>query len=140
MVHQFLQPPAKESIDQAPLSEQELKVCMAVCSGLGLLPDFQNVKQHQQIEYSNDPQERPGDARTDHAAKILENGQLSLDCRGRVGDRNSENHYDGRMAEREEKSNAQRLLSLLQHKAHGVIDRRDVVSVEGMAQTEHVCD
>ncbi len=44
------------------------------------------------------------------------------------------------MAQREEEPYAQRALSLLQHEAHGVIDRRDVIRIESMAQTEQVGD
>src|ERR1700688_4257936 len=42
------------------------------------------------------------------------------------------------MTQREEKSGAQRLFALLQHETYGVVDRRDVVCIEGVPQTKHI--
>src|ERR1700688_825067 len=42
------------------------------------------------------------------------------------------------MTQREEKSGAQRLFALLQHETHGVVDRRDMVCIEGVPQTKHI--
>ena len=47
-------------------------------------------------------------------------------------------HDDGRMAEREEEADADRPLAFLHQLARHVVDRRDMVGIDGMAQAERI--
>ena len=42
------------------------------------------------------------------------------------------------MTQRKEEADAQGPLALLQHEPHRVVDRRDVIGIESVAQPEHV--
>ena len=53
---------------------------------------------------------------------------------------NREQEHDRRMTEREKEADAERAAAFLQHESHRIVDRRDVVGVEGVAQSEHVGD
>src|SRR5438094_733364 len=57
---------------------------------------------------------------------------------GRRVEAQAEQEDDRRVAQREEESNAQRLLPLLEQLARGVVDGRDMVGIEGMAKTVDV--
>ena len=48
--------------------------------------------------------------------------------------------HDRRMTQRKEEADAERPLALLQHESHRVVDRRDVIGIERVAQPEHVGD
>ena len=65
------------------------------------------------------------------SSSVLERG------RGR-GDADGRQHHHGRMAEREEQAGRQRALALLHELAGDVVDGRDVVGVDRMAQPEAV--
>ena len=54
------------------------------------------------------------------------------------GEEQGEDEDDGRVAQREEEPDAQRPLALAHELARRVVDRRDVVGVEGVAQPERV--
>ena len=47
-------------------------------------------------------------------------------------------HHHRRMAEREKEADADRPLALLHQLARHVVDRRDMVGIDGVAQTERV--
>ena len=96
-----------------------------------------------EVEDSDQDQEAARDQRADRAADASELRRclpttpctIALD-RQAEGDRDQQHH--GRVAEREEEAHADRLLALLQQLARGVVDGRDVVGVEGVAQPEGV--
>ena len=83
-------------------------------------------------------QEGARDQRPDHAADVLEAGEVALDVLGRDGDGQGQADDHGRMAQGEEEPDAERPLAPLHQVAGGVVDGRDVVGVEGVAQPEAV--
>ena len=111
-----------------------------VFSRFGLSPCFEKFQQHYEIKYPNHPQKRAGYAGANDAAQTLHRGQVVLDGRCCEDDTYGKGEDDRRMTQREEKSDPQRSLALLQHVPHRVVDRRDMVRVEGMPQAEHVGD
>src|SRR5580700_5237303 len=104
---------------------------MAVCAGLGLLPDLEDVEQDEQIEYPDDPQKDAGDAGTDDSPHTLQLREIPFHDGGCKSNGNRQTHDNRGMAQREEESYAKRLLTLLQHVPHSVIDRCDVICIEG---------
>ena len=80
----------------------------------------------------------PGHARADVAAPVLERRDVRLHARRADRERRGEREHDARVAEREEEADPERTLLLLQELARRVVDRRDVVGVERVAQPEGV--
>ena len=79
----------------------------------------------------------PGHTCAEQAAEVLQLGQVCVTAAAAKA-MQSQGQDDGRVAEGEEKSDAERLLPLLEHQADGIVDGRDVVGIERMAQAEHV--
>src|ERR1017187_3053564 len=111
---------------------------MIVTVFFGMLPRLEKIEQYEQIEYSNDPKEDSRYARADHSADILQLRQIVLCGRRSECNRNRQCHYDRRVAQREKEPDAEWLPALLQHVPHGIVDRRNVIRVEGMAQTKEI--
>ena len=80
----------------------------------------------------------PGDAGADRAAVVLERRDLRVDGARRDREAGGEREDDRRVAEREEEADAERPLALLEQLPRRVVDRGDVVGVEGVAQAEGV--
>jgi len=105
---------------------------------LHLAEDADDVEEDHEVEQPDQEQERPGDRRADVAAVLLEAGDLRVDrLRGHC-ERGREREDDRRVAEREEEAGCERALAVLQELARRVVDRRDVVGVEGVPQAERV--
>ena len=83
-------------------------------------------------------QERAGDRGADVAAEVLEAGDPRVDRLRRDREAGGEREDDRRVAEREEEADAHRALAVLQELARRVVDRGDVVGVEGVTQAERV--
>ena len=83
-----------------------------------------------------------GHDRAEHATELLKAGvavgDRAVDGLLREHDPDADRDHDCRVAEREEEADAERPLSLVHQLAGGVVDRRDVVSIEGVAQSERV--
>ena len=78
------------------------------------------------------------DERADDAADGFERVEFRLQ-RGRCrGDDEGEADDDGRMAEREEKADADRALAFLHQLARHIVDGGDVIRVEGVPEAEAV--
>src|SRR5579871_2399419 len=107
MTHEPLQPAAEQSIDESALLQQFFKMRVTVRAGFGLLPDLQNVQQHQQVEDADHPQEGAGNTGADDSADVLQLRQLSLDGRGRKRNGDRQTKHNGRVAERKEESDTQ---------------------------------
>jgi hypothetical protein len=135
-----LQPPAKQAIEESALRQQCFQVDMAVLPCLRLSPQLEDIEQDDEIEEPDQEQEGAGHAGADDAAEVLERGQCVLDGRCDEDDADGKGEHDRRMTQRKEEADAQRPLALLQHEPHRVVDRRDVIGVEGVPQPEHVGD
>ena len=92
------------------------------------------------MRIADQKEERAGDAGADDAAQVPELGQLLLDGRRGDDDADGKGEHDRRMTQRKEEADAERPLALLQHESHRVVDRRDVIGIERVAQPEHVGD
>jgi hypothetical protein len=55
VIQKLLQPTAEEAIHEATPQEQLLEMLVAVATRLGLLPDPENVQQHQKIQNTDNP-------------------------------------------------------------------------------------
>ena len=94
-----------------------------------------------EVEHADEQQERAGHRHADEAADLLHLAGFALTTALAANAMAiGEHEHDGRVAEREEEADAERPLALLQQEADGVVDRRDVVGVERVAQPEHVGD
>ena len=83
-------------------------------------------------------QEGARDGSADGAADLLEAGNLRVDRLRRDGEAGSEGEDDGGVTEREEEADPHRSLAVLQQLPRRVVDRRDVIGVERVAETEGV--
>src|SRR6516165_5844314 len=113
---------------------------MIVRAGPCLPPHAKDVEENQEIENADDPEKGARDRGTGYNAEVFQRWKLIPDDRGSESNADRETQDNCGMPEREEEANPQRPLSLLQHIAHGIVDRRDVICIESMAQPEHVCD
>ena len=128
----------EEPVHEAAIEEALLEPLSVVGAAAHLLEDAQDVEQDEQVEDADDPEERARDARPDVATPVLEARDARVDRLGgeREGEREAED--DRRVSEREEEAHAERPLLVLQHLPRGVVDRRDVVGVERVPQSERV--
>jgi len=87
--------------------------------------------------------ERARDDRPDHPGGGLQGGAVVLQGVRQAAhagdDEHAEREDDRRVPEREPEADAQRPLTLRHQLARGVVDRRDVVGVERVAQAQRVC-
>ena len=68
----------------------------------------------------------------------LNSVEAALERAGRQRDGGRREHHHGRMAEREEEADADRPLALLHQLARHIVDRRDVVGIDGVAKPERI--
>jgi hypothetical protein len=97
-----------------------------------------DLRQHHDIGRRDREQERRGDCRGNHAADLLQGGEVLLRGGGHWRDCENESDDDCCVAEREEESDGDRAPPFLHQLAGDVVDRRDMVGVEGMPQPEAV--
>ena len=95
-------------------------------------------QQNDEIGGGDDKQKNRRDQRADGAADELEAVEAAFERAGGQRDDGGGEHHDGRMAEREEEADADRPLALLHQLARHVVDRRDMVGIDGVAQTERI--
>ena len=128
----FPDAPEEEAAHQALVLEGLLEPLLVVGATLHLPEDAEHVEQDDEVEQPDQEQEGAGNGRADVAADVLEAGDLRVDRLG--GDREPcrEREDDRRVAEREEEADAHRALAVLQELAGRVVDRGDVVRVEGV--------
>lgn len=69
---------------------------------------------------------------------LLQRRQLRLDESGGDGDRNGQSDHDRRMAEGKVEADADRPFAVLHEFSRDVVDRRDVIGIDGMPQSEGV--
>ncbi len=111
---------------------------MAMLAGLRTLPGFQDIQQNQQVQNTDDPRKVPDT----HAPRMPPifcswgKSRLTVDTANAMATANPSTIVA--WAEREKESDTERLLALLQHESHAVIDSSDVIRIERMAQAEHV--
>jgi hypothetical protein len=70
--------------------------------------------------------------------QTLERLERSLQRRGEHGDDQARQHHDARVAERKEQSDRVRAAAFLHQLADHIVDRRNVVGVDGVPQPENV--
>ena len=128
----------QESREQAPVVEEVLEALLVVRPAGRDLPEHPvDVEQDDEVDDPDDEQERPGDGRPDEAAD-LPGGRDVADDPGRDRDEDRQADHDRGVAQREEEPDADGSLAVLHELAGRVVDRRDVVGVDGVAETERV--
>ena len=95
-------------------------------------------EQNEQIGGSDEKQKYRRRQRADHPADQLERREAAFEHAGRKRNRGGCEHHDGRMAERKEQADRNRPLAFLHQLARHVVDRRDVVGIDRVAQAERV--
>ena len=107
-----------------------------------LAEDPDDADQHHEIDDADDVEERPRHGGADDAGDLLQDRGVVLEltgqrtgCRGEQGDQSED---DARMAEGEPEPDGHRPLALGHQLAGGVVDRGDVVGVEGVPHAQRV--
>src|SRR5690242_5359459 len=99
-----------------------------------------DVQEDDQVQDPDQEQERARDPGADQPAHTLELAaavdDVRLDELRRDPERDRDQEHNGRMSQGEEETNPERLLPFLQELSGGVVDGRDVVSVEGVPEAE----
>src|ERR671918_1467424 len=130
---------AEDAAEEAALGEDPVEVVLKEApappdraEGLVDLDEDENVGR------GNGDEEERRDAGADDAADFLE-GEVAVRQRG-GGERDQDGERDDhrRVAEREEETDRDRPLALLHQLPRDIVDRRDVVGVEGMAEAEAI--
>ena len=130
---------AEQAPEQAAVGEHEVEVFLdepaAALDGLERAP---HRGEDDDVGDRDGEQEQRRHQRADHAAEALERLETTLKRRRgeRDGDRQRDN--DRRMAEREKQPDPDRAPAFLHELAGHVVDRRDVIGVERVSQTETV--
>ena len=130
---------AQQTCDRAALRKAVIVIFARHPAGLSDSAQYAaDLRQHHDIGRRDREQERRGDCGGNHAADLLQGGEVLLRGGGHRRDREDESDDDCCVAEREEKSDGDRAPPFLHQLAGDVVDRRDVVGVEGMPQPEAV--
>jgi hypothetical protein len=109
VIHELLQASAEQAIEQAALLQQRLEMGVAVSARFRRLPNFQDIQQYQQVENADDPEEGTRDACADDGAHVFELRQLGFDGGRRKCNADRQGEYHRRMAQGEEKTDAEGL-------------------------------
>ena len=123
---------------QAPVVQEVLEGLLVVGAAGRDLPEHPvDVDQDDEVDDPDDEQEDRRDARPDQPADLRNAGMsLTKPAESAISDRQGDD--DRRVAEREEEPDADRPLAVLHQLAGGVVDGRDVVGVDGVAEPEGV--
>ena len=133
---------AEESIHQSAAVELALELRVVVLPLSHFPGDPDDGDQHEEIEQADEVEKGPRDRRTNDPGPFVK-------CRGVVShgsvkgtdpevQHQREEEDDRRVPEREEVSDAERPLAVLDQLARRIVYRRDVVGVEGVAHAERV--
>ncbi len=131
--------PLEQEAREEPLVEQRaLEVLLVVVPALHPPEDADDVEQHHEVERSDQQEEHARDGGADGRAVGLQGRDRRVHRLEGHRERGREREDDRRVAEREEEAGAERPLPVLQQLPRRVVDRRDVVGVEGVPQPEGV--
>ena len=137
-----LHPRAEHPVHEAPVLQLLLELLLVVVAVAHLAEHRDDASQDHDVEEGDEVEESGRDDGAEDPAELLEPRSVVRDrpIHRLLGDDDArpDGDHDGRVAEREEVADAERLLSLVHQLAGGVVDRRDVVGVEGVAQPERV--
>jgi hypothetical protein len=118
----------------------ELGVVVPALSHLPADPD--DGEEDDEIEQANEVQEGPGDGRADDAGPVMQRGRVVLDRSVQRPypevEEDGEDEDDRRVAERDEVPDAQGSLSVLNQLPRRVVDRCDVIGIEGVPHPQRV--
>ena len=95
-------------------------------------------REDEQVHHRNREQEERGHARADEPTDVVPRCEIGAQRSRRRRDRHRREDDDGRMAERKEQARRHRTLPILHQLSRDVVDRRDVVRVDGVSQAEAV--
>jgi hypothetical protein len=87
---------------------------------------------------SDRDQEQQRQCSADHRCVRPDRLDQRGECRGRDGDGKSQGEHDGRVTERKEHSERHRAAAALHHLAGRIVDRRDMVRIDRVAQAEAI--
>ena len=120
------------------MSSARSRSCFVVLPAPHAPEDADDLEQHEQVERSDQEQERARDGGADRRPVGLQRRDRSSASSRGHRQPGREREDDRRVAEREEEAGAERALPVLQQLPCRVVDRRDVVGVEGVPQPERV--
>ena len=128
----------EQARQQAAVVEVVLEARLVVLAAAGHLAEhLVDVEQDHEVDQADDQQERRRHPGADQATDLLEGRDVADDAGG-DRDEHGQRHDDGRVAEREEEADRDRPLAVLHELAGGVVDGRDVIRVDRVAQAEGV--
>ncbi len=135
--------PTEEAVHQAPLGEVLLQLGLAVLAAPHPPEHPDDPDQHDQVEQPDDPQEHPGHRRPDDPGDGVQGGVVVADLPGECPDPEPEQEgqpeHHRRVAEGEPEPDRQWSAAAVgEQLAGGVVDRGDVVGIEGVPQAESV--
>ena len=127
----------EETREESAIVEQEVEILLDErFATLHRLKGAVDRHQNNDVEDCDGEQEQRRDAGADDSANLLHRIESRRKRRRGEGDADRHEHHDGRMAERKEKSNADWALPLLHKLSGDVVDRRDMIGIDRVAQTE----
>ena len=132
--------PAEDSVDETSRVEHRAERVVVVILAMAFhgAEDPDHVHKHDRVEHRGENQEHSGNRGADVSADLLERSHMRLSPLGRQSQKQRHEEHDGRMAQREEESDAVRVPFQLDKLAHGIVDRRDMIRVERVAQAQRV--
>jgi hypothetical protein len=129
----------EQSSKKAASGEERLQVIkLDPTTAADMLEAPPHTGQYHQVHDRDRQKEKHGDAAANDSAERLECGEPALQRSGGCGDTDRCNNDNSRMTEREKEPDGDRSFPFLHKLAYDIVDRRDVIGVDGMAQAECV--
>ena len=111
-----------------------LRLVRAVCAHRAEPPH--QVPRHENVHARDQQQHGRRDGRADNRADRLDVVEVLAQVRGAARHAGAQEHHDRAVPEAEPEADEQRLLAVRDEAARHVVDRRDVVGVDGVPQPE----
>ena len=131
-----------EAVHEAARVQLLLELVLRELAAAHAQEDPDDPDQHDQVEDPDQQQERSRDRRADQAAGAVQRRAVARDVAAEALDAqreaDGEQEDDRRVPEREEEPDPERPLAVGHQLARRVVDRADVIGVEGVAQAERV--
>jgi hypothetical protein len=129
---------SRKRAEEALVGQRALETLFVVLAAPHAPEDADDLEQHEQVERSDQEQERARDGGADRRTVRLQRRDAGVHRPCGDGQPGREGEDDRRVPQREEEACAQRALSVLQQLSCRVVDRCDVVGVERVPQPERV--
>ena len=134
--------PDSSRVRKPALVELRFEFALVVRPAAHLAEDPDDADQHHEIDDADDVEERARDGGADDTGDLLQDRGVVLELTGdgpdAEGEQGDQSEDDARMPEGEPEPDGDRPLALGHQLAGGVVDRGDVVGVEGVPHAQRV--